>query len=200
MAGRWSHPSQRPALQVPADLGAQGGYMSAINKATADIDVQLVFCNAGYILSGFFYSRPVEAVLANIECNAVSAVAITHHFLKRMVRVTCAPAYPDLCAAARPLPHPTPTHRDTHTCINSHSSFVLPLVCPHQRSTAAACYAAARTIFSRACADSLATDGCRAERLLCLHKQCKCSAAEPLCCYICIHKGLSQHVCNQPCT
>lgn len=89
--------------------------MSAINKATADIDVQLVFCNAGYILSGFFYSRPVEAVLANIECNAVSAVAITHHFLKRMVRVTCAPAYPALCAAARPLPHPIPTHRDTHT-------------------------------------------------------------------------------------
>lgn len=29
--------------------------------------------------------RPVEAVQANIECNATSAVVVTHHFLQRMV-------------------------------------------------------------------------------------------------------------------
>jgi hypothetical protein len=29
--------------------------------------------------------RTIEQVSANIECNAVSAVQVTHHFLKRMV-------------------------------------------------------------------------------------------------------------------
>lgn len=43
--------------QVGADLGRHGGYMPAIIKATADIDVQIVFCNAGYILPGFFYTK-----------------------------------------------------------------------------------------------------------------------------------------------
>ena len=33
------------------------GYMADIKKATDDIDVQIVFCNAGYILSGFFYTK-----------------------------------------------------------------------------------------------------------------------------------------------
>jgi hypothetical protein len=42
--------------QVGVDL-SRPGYMPVIAKATADIDVQIVFCNAGYILSGFFYSR-----------------------------------------------------------------------------------------------------------------------------------------------
>jgi hypothetical protein len=31
--------------------------------------------------------RTIEQVAANIECNAVSAVQVTHHFLKRMVSV-----------------------------------------------------------------------------------------------------------------
>jgi hypothetical protein len=43
--------------QVGADLGRPGGYMPAIIKATADINVQIVFCNAGYILPGFFYTK-----------------------------------------------------------------------------------------------------------------------------------------------
>lgn len=33
--------------------------MDAIAKHTKDIRVQVVFCNAGYILTGFFYSRCV---------------------------------------------------------------------------------------------------------------------------------------------
>ena len=39
--------------QVGVNLG-QPGYMDAIAKQTADIDVQVVFCNAGYVLTGFF--------------------------------------------------------------------------------------------------------------------------------------------------
>ena len=43
--------------QVPADLGQPGSYLDQIEKATADIDVQLVFCNAGYVLAGFVEKR-----------------------------------------------------------------------------------------------------------------------------------------------
>ena len=31
--------------------------MAGITRATADINVQCVFCNAGYILTGFFHTR-----------------------------------------------------------------------------------------------------------------------------------------------
>ena len=41
-------------VQVPVDLGTSGKYLEPIDDATKDIDVQLVFNNAGYILSGFF--------------------------------------------------------------------------------------------------------------------------------------------------
>ncbi|KIY95930.1 hypothetical protein MNEG_12034 [Monoraphidium neglectum] len=42
--------------KVGANLG-KSGYMAEITRATSDINVQVVFCNAGYILSGFFYTR-----------------------------------------------------------------------------------------------------------------------------------------------
>ena len=95
--------------QVGADLG-RTGYLPEVARATADIDVQVVFCNAGYMLTGFFETkcvwcpcrgflsaaasaiqalcascRSLEDQLANLECNATSAVSITHHFLKQMV-------------------------------------------------------------------------------------------------------------------
>lgn len=38
------------------------------------------------------FSRSVEEQLANMECNATSAVAITHHFVDKMVGpVSCLP-------------------------------------------------------------------------------------------------------------
>ncbi|GFH26411.1 uncharacterized protein HaLaN_24557, partial [Haematococcus lacustris] len=48
--------------------------------------MQIVFCNAGYMVTGFFHSRPLDALLANHSCNATSAVQISHHFLRRMVK------------------------------------------------------------------------------------------------------------------
>lgn len=39
--------------QVGVNLG-KPGYMDAIAKQTRDIDIQVVFCNAGYVLTGFF--------------------------------------------------------------------------------------------------------------------------------------------------
>ena len=32
------------------------GYLEQIAEATKDIDVQIVFCNAGYMVTGFFDS------------------------------------------------------------------------------------------------------------------------------------------------
>lgn len=44
------------AVQIGVDLGA-AGCVRDIAKGTADIKVQIVFCNAGYIMKGFFYAR-----------------------------------------------------------------------------------------------------------------------------------------------
>ena len=41
---------------MPANLGKEG-YLTDITKATDDIDVPLIFCNAGYLLTGFFHNR-----------------------------------------------------------------------------------------------------------------------------------------------
>lgn len=43
------------ALQVGVNLG-KPGYLEHIDKETADIDVQVLFNNAGYMLTGFFES------------------------------------------------------------------------------------------------------------------------------------------------
>lgn len=97
-----------PAVQfrkVGANLGAPG-YMAEIAAATADIDVQVIFCNAGYILSGFFYTRSAEQVQANIECNALSAVHITHHFLKRMMDSNLKGCFVYTSSASAVLPSP----------------------------------------------------------------------------------------------
>ncbi|GAQ83330.1 17 beta-hydroxysteroid dehydrogenase type 3 [Klebsormidium nitens] len=81
--------NQFPQLKfraVGADLSvSDGSYMTAIAQATKDIHVSLVFNNAGYMVTGFFRQVPLNKHLANIECNTVSAVRITHHFFQRMV-------------------------------------------------------------------------------------------------------------------
>lgn len=41
--------------QVGVDLG-KPGYLEEVAKQTADIDIAIVFCNAGYMLTGFFDS------------------------------------------------------------------------------------------------------------------------------------------------
>mmetsp|Transcript_9930 Transcript_9930/g.13699 ORF Transcript_9930/g.13699 Transcript_9930/m.13699 type:complete len:333 (+) Transcript_9930:72-1070(+) len=60
-------------------------YMDTIVKATEDKKVQVVFNNAGYIVAEFFNQVPVSAQVANVECNAVAPVKITHHFLSKMI-------------------------------------------------------------------------------------------------------------------
>ncbi len=54
--------------QVAVDL-SKPGYVDTIDSATKDIDVQIVFCNAGYILTGFFEDRyPVCLLRISLGC------------------------------------------------------------------------------------------------------------------------------------
>ena len=76
---------ERQFREVGVDLTLPGGeYMGPIAKATADIHVSLLFNNAGYIVTKFYHDAPVEVHLKNMQCNSVSAVRITHHFLQKM--------------------------------------------------------------------------------------------------------------------
>ena len=61
-------------------------YMSKIKSTTKDITVQCVFNNAGFIVTGFFEQAPLGKHMANLECNAVATVPITHHFVSLMAK------------------------------------------------------------------------------------------------------------------
>lgn len=79
--------SQYPNLKFRAigcDLGTDT-YMQKIIQNTEDIQISLLFNNAGYVLIGLFADTPLEKILKNIECNQISAVKITHHFLNKMI-------------------------------------------------------------------------------------------------------------------
>jgi short-subunit dehydrogenase len=71
--------------KVGVNLGQDGRYMDAIVEATRDIDVNLVFNNAGYICPGLFADTEYDRLRANFECNAGCVVPITHHFLRLML-------------------------------------------------------------------------------------------------------------------
>ena len=43
-----------------------------------------------YIVTGFFDSQPLEKQLANVECNATAAVALTHHFVGELIKARTA--------------------------------------------------------------------------------------------------------------
>lgn len=60
-------------------------YMDKLKEATKDIFIPIVFCNAGFMVTGFVDQAPIEKLLANIECNATSAVNVAHHFMKPLV-------------------------------------------------------------------------------------------------------------------
>jgi hypothetical protein len=67
---------------VGVNLG-KPGYLEEVAKQTADIDVAIVFCNAGYMLTGFFDSMcvisPITIVaggnktMPQTACNHASA-------------------------------------------------------------------------------------------------------------------------------
>ena len=55
---------------VACSFAPGGDYLDKIKQATKGKDVQLVFNNAGFIVTGFFDSQPLGKHLVNMECNA----------------------------------------------------------------------------------------------------------------------------------
>jgi short-subunit dehydrogenase len=60
-------------------------YMKLIVDGTSDIEIPIIFNNAGFLVTGFFDQAPLGKLLANVECNATAAVNVTHHFVGRLV-------------------------------------------------------------------------------------------------------------------
>lgn len=60
-------------------------YLKQINEATKDIEIPIIFNNAGFLVTGFFDQAPLGKLLANVECNTLAAVNITHHFVSKLV-------------------------------------------------------------------------------------------------------------------
>lgn len=72
--------------QVKADLSdGTGAWMADVKEATKDLSVQIVFNNAGFILTGFFEQHSAENQLANFHCNLTANVLLTHHFYSEML-------------------------------------------------------------------------------------------------------------------
>eukprot|EP00003_Mantamonas_plastica_P029897 TRINITY_DN719_c0_g1_i1.p1 TRINITY_DN719_c0_g1~~TRINITY_DN719_c0_g1_i1.p1 ORF type:complete len:278 (+),score=81.35 TRINITY_DN719_c0_g1_i1:24-836(+) len=61
------------------------GYLDEIIEQTKDINVSLVFNNAGYLMVGAFAKMDLDRQIGNLECNVMSFVKITHHFVGRMI-------------------------------------------------------------------------------------------------------------------
>lgn len=72
--------------QVKANLSdSSGAWMADVKAATKDISVQLVFNNAGFIVTGFFEQQPLDVHLANFHCNLTANIHLTHHFYSEMI-------------------------------------------------------------------------------------------------------------------
>ena len=60
-------------------------YLKKIKNATKDLEIPIIFNNAGFMVTGFFDQSPLGKLLANMECNATAAVNISHHFASKLV-------------------------------------------------------------------------------------------------------------------
>lgn len=77
-----------PTIQfrhVAIDLSCPETVLDTVRPMTDDIDIQLLFNNAGYITTGLFVDLDLTRQMKNYHCNATSAVIMTHHFARRMV-------------------------------------------------------------------------------------------------------------------
>ncbi|EFJ44212.1 hypothetical protein VOLCADRAFT_32150, partial [Volvox carteri f. nagariensis] len=117
--------------KVPADLGGNE-YLGPIIEATKDIRVQIIFCNAGYLLTGFFHTRPLDALMKNLNCNAVSAVQITHHFVQSMISAGLRGCVVFTSSAAAAIPSPfSVQYAATKAFISVFGASLAPEVRPH---------------------------------------------------------------------
>jgi short-subunit dehydrogenase len=81
-------------------------YMDKIKEATKDIEVPIIFSNAGFMVTGFLETAPIGKLLANMECNATSGINIAHHFVTLLIqkKKTGCIVFTSSIAAAIPTP------------------------------------------------------------------------------------------------
>eukprot|EP00429_Kryptoperidinium_foliaceum_P003482 CAMPEP_0176007910 /NCGR_PEP_ID=MMETSP0120_2-20121206/3476_1 /TAXON_ID=160619 /ORGANISM="Kryptoperidinium foliaceum, Strain CCMP 1326" /LENGTH=282 /DNA_ID=CAMNT_0017340685 /DNA_START=37 /DNA_END=881 /DNA_ORIENTATION=+ len=60
-------------------------YMKEVEAKTKDLEIPIIFSNAGFLVTGFFDQAPLGKLLANVECNATASVNVAHHFISKMV-------------------------------------------------------------------------------------------------------------------
>lgn len=60
-------------------------YLKTIEEATKDLEIPIIFSNAGFMVTGFFDQAPLGKLLANVECNATASVNVAHHFISKLV-------------------------------------------------------------------------------------------------------------------
>jgi short-subunit dehydrogenase len=72
--------------RVGCNLGApDAAYMKPIVEATSDIAPNLIFNNAGFMMTGLWSDTTVQKQLMNYDCNLTCSLHITHHFANRML-------------------------------------------------------------------------------------------------------------------
>lgn len=72
-------------IKIETKFDHKTDYMKEIIEKTKDVDITIIFNNAGYIVTGFFDTNNIEGQIANMECNSTACVKVTHHFLKLML-------------------------------------------------------------------------------------------------------------------
>eukprot|EP00122_Pirum_gemmata_P005947 Pgem_evm1s5432 len=73
----------REFRKIGADLSKKE-FLEDVVEKTKDLDISLLFNNAGFMKTGFFTTVPLGVQLANHDCNATSVVQLTHHFVREM--------------------------------------------------------------------------------------------------------------------
>ena len=82
----WLQHLSQSVLQVNANLSdPSGAWMDGVKATVGDKDVQCVFLNAGFILTGMYEQHPLPAHLANLHCNLTSNIWLSHFFYERLV-------------------------------------------------------------------------------------------------------------------
>jgi short-subunit dehydrogenase len=71
---------------VPCVFSPGVKYMDKIKEATKDIEIPIIFNNAGFMVTGFLDQTAIEKNLSNLECNATASVNIAQHFVEKLVR------------------------------------------------------------------------------------------------------------------
>ncbi|KPA81178.1 putative mitochondrial short-chain dehydrogenase [Leptomonas pyrrhocoris] len=96
--------------KVGVNLAAKDyAYMADIKSKTDDLEINVLFNNAGYICTGLFADTDLERLRCNLECNAGCAVPITHHFLRKMIERKVKGLITFTSSASCYLPGPTAT-------------------------------------------------------------------------------------------